>query len=186
MGKSATNKDFENIYTSNYSRLKRFATEYVLLEEDAENIVHDVFAELWERWPQLSGHFNLFAYLFLSTKNRCLDFIRRRNTAQKIINNITEEYYTTLRANEYALEEFNKNLFSEEDIETIIENAINTLPEKCREIFIKSKIEGKKHQQIAQELDISINTIESQMGIAYKKLRIELKKLLPLFIFLIS
>ena len=62
--------------------------------------------------------------------------------------------------------------------------AINSLPEKCREIFIKNKIEGKKQKEIALELNISINTIESQMAIAYKKLRVELKDVLQLFVFL--
>ena len=61
---------------------------------------------------------------------------------------------------------------------------IDSLPERCREIFLKSKIEGKKQKEIAEEMNISINTVETQMGIAYKKLRNELKDYFPLFIFL--
>lgn len=63
---------------------------------------------------------------------------------------------------------------------------VDSLPEKCREIFIKSKIEGKKQKDIAAELNISLKTVENQMGIAYKKIKSELKDYLPLLIFLLA
>ena len=84
----------------------------------------------------------------------------------------------------YSLEAFDNELFEEENIEQVLSKAIDSLPEKCREIFIKNKIEGKKQKDIAAELNISVNTVESQMGIAYKKLKSELKDYFPLFIFL--
>ena len=74
----------------------------------------------------------------------------------------------------------------EKDIETILNNAILSLPERCREIFIKSKIEGKKQKEVALELNISVNTVETQIGIAYKKLREELKDYYPLLLILCS
>jgi len=84
-----------------------------------------------------------------------------------------------------SLEAFDEQLFSEPDIETVIQNAIESLPEKCREIFVLNKIEGKKQKTIAQELNISINTVENQMAIAYKKLKEILKDYIPLLIFLL-
>ena len=92
----------------------------------------------------------------------------------------------TLRMKYESLEAFDEGFFSDDDIEEIINKAVESLPEKCREIFIKSKIEGKKQKEIAKELNLSINTIETQMEIAYKKLRIELKDFLPLFIFILG
>ena len=68
--------EFEKIYLSYYSRMKRFAQEYVIREEDAENIVQDLFLDLWEQNIELLSHSNLFAYLFTSVKNRCIDFLR--------------------------------------------------------------------------------------------------------------
>ena len=97
---------------------------------------------------------------------------------------MVEEYQLSLRLNCSALEAFDTDLSRPDDVERIIMKAINSLPEKCREIFIKNKIEGKKQKEIALELNISINTIESQMAIAYKKLRVELKDVLQLFVFL--
>lgn len=96
-----------------------------------------------------------------------------------------DEYAQTLQMKFYSLEAFDGNIFSEPDIETIVQNTIDSLPEKCREIFILNKIEGKKQKDIAQKLHISINTIESQMAIAYKKLQEALKDYVPLFIFLL-
>jgi len=175
---------FEKVYILHHSRLKRFAQEYLLIEEDAENVVHDVFTDLWEHWDTFSSHNNLLAFLFLSIKNKCIDLLRKRVVATKAGNKITEEYFLTLRSNLQSLEAFHQDISSESDIEQQIAKAIQSLPEKCREIFIKSKIEGKKQKEIAEELNISIKTVEAQISIAYKKLRVELKDYIPLFIFL--
>ena len=85
----------------------------------------------------------------------------------------------------YSLEHFDLDILEEKSIEQILSKAIDALPEKCREIFIKNKIEGKKQKEIAMELNISVNTVETQMGIAYKKLKTELKDYFPLFLFLL-
>ena len=96
-----------------------------------------------------------------------------------------EEYRLTLQAKYYSLEYLDLDILEEESIEQILSKAIDALPEKCREIFIKNKIEGKKQKEIAAELNISINTVETQMGIAYKKLKTEVKDYFPLFLFLL-
>ncbi|EEC96930.1 sigma-70, region 4, partial [Parabacteroides johnsonii DSM 18315] len=99
---------------------------------------------------------------------------------------VAEEYKQELTFKLLALEQLNYTFTSEEDIEKVIANAIDKLPERCREIFLKSRIEGMKYREIADELDISMNTVENQMSIALRKLRIELKDYLPLLLFLIS
>ncbi|WP_293713331.1 RNA polymerase sigma-70 factor [uncultured Parabacteroides sp.] len=175
---------FEDIYLSYFSKLKYFALEYVIREEDAENIVQDVFTELWEKREMLSMHINLVAYLFTTVKNRCLNHLRHKTIVHETATLIQEEYLITMRMNLNSLEAFDQNLFSDQDIEKIITRALDTLSPKCKEIFVMSKIEGKKQKQIATELNISINTVETQIGIAYKKLRTELKDRLLLFIFL--
>lgn len=75
---------------------------------------------------------------------------------------------------------------SEDNIKDIIEKALNALPERCREIFILSKLKEKKQKEIAEELNVSVKTIEAQMTIAYKRLKEELKNHLPLLLFLVS
>lgn len=176
---------FEEIYLSYFSKMKRFANEYVLSEEDAENIVHDVFAELWENKRMLGMSLNLVAYLFTSIKNKCLNHLRHQLVVHETASRLQEEYLLSLRMNLDSLELFDQRVFSETDIEEVISRALDTLSEKCRTIFIMSKLEGKKQKEIARELAISVNTVETQMGIAYKKLRAELKDYLPLFLFIL-
>lgn len=177
---------FEEIYLTYFAKMKYFAKEYVVSDEEAENIVQDVFTELWEKREVLAMPVNLIAYLFTSIKNKCLNHLRHKTVQQETATQLQEEYAITLRMNLDSLEVFDEHLFSDQDIERIISRALDSLSEKCRQIFIMSKLEGKKQKQIAEELDISINTVETQMGIAYKKLRMELKEYMPLLLFLLS
>ena len=78
-----------------------------------------------------------------------------------------------------SLEAFEQHIFSDQDIEDLINRALDSLPTKCKEIFIMNKLEGKKQEQIATELNLSTNTVRNQISIAYKKLRNELKDYLP-------
>jgi RNA polymerase sigma-70 factor (ECF subfamily) len=176
--------DFEKIYIAHFAKMKRFAKEYVLSGEEAENIVQGVFLELWEKKEILSMPVNLIAFLFTAVKNRCLDYLRHQVVVKETKNKLQEEQRIMLRMKFNSLEAFDQSIFSEKDIETVLFKAIATLPEKCREIFIKSRIKGEKQKDIARELNISIHTVETQMNIAYKKLRTELKNYLPLLLFL--
>ena len=177
---------FKNIYISYYAKMKRFACRYVFFDEDAENIVHDVFLDLLERKDVLASHINILAFLFTSVKNKCIDHIRNQSVRQRMVDGLKEEYTIALRTSLDSLEAFDVNQFSENDIETILMKAINSLPEKCRQIFILNKINGIKQKEIALQLNISVNTVETQMGVAYKKLREELKDYVPILLFILS
>ena len=167
---------FDQIYVSYYARMLRFAKEYVLFDEEAENIVQDVFLLLWEKRHVLDVQVSLTAYLLTLVKNRCLDYLRRSEVA--------DEYKQELEAKRSSLEQFDYLFESEAEIERQIATAIEKLPYRCREIFVKSRIEGKKYREIATELNLSENTVENQIGIALKKLRVELKEYLPILFFL--
>ncbi len=187
MDEKTFQKNFEDIYLSYHSGMVRFAQEYVSSKEDAENIIHDAFTEIWEMRKGYIYKANyLLAILFTSIKNKCIDYLRHKTVIRESESIIQEEYRLSMQMKFHSLEAFNQDiLLSEENtVEGIISKALDSLPEKCREIFIKSKLEGKKQKEIAKELNISINTVETQMGIAYKKLKQELKNYLPLLLFL--
>jgi RNA polymerase sigma-70 factor (ECF subfamily) len=173
------NDNFDAVYVTYYPRMIRFAKEYVLMEEDAENIVQDIFVLLWEKRDVLNINVSLLPYLFTLVKNKCLDFLRHKMVGEEFAK---EEY----DARRMALEQFNYVFSSDEDMEEILAAAIRSLPERCREIFIKSRMEGKKYREIANELDISLNTVETQMSVALRKLRISLKDYLPLLLFFLD
>lgn len=180
-----TNQDFESIYLAYFSKMKYFAKVYVLSEEDAENMVQDVFADLWEKKELLAAPVNLTAYLFTAVKNRCLNYLRHQTIKKEAANRIQEEHRLAMQASFHSLEAFDPDVFSEDNTREVINRALDSLSERCRRIFMMSKIEGKKQKEIAAELNISVNTIETQMGIAYKKLRAELKHYVPLLLFLL-
>ena len=104
--------------------------------------------------------------------------------AEKAKANMQKEYVMELKLRSDSLESLNPAFSDEKSIEDLLYEALNKLPERCRQIFVMSKLEGKKQKQIAEELGLSVNTVEVQMGIAYKKLREELKDYMPIILFL--
>lgn len=169
--------DFEWVYRAYFLRMRRFAREYVLWDEEAENVVQDVFALLWEKREELRVESNLDAYLFSLVKHRCLNYLRHQE--------IAEEYRQEQASKLYALERLGDGM-GEVDLEEAIRVAIEKLPERCREIFVMSRMEGKKYREIAEALGLSANTVENQIGIALKKLREELRDYLPLLCLLLN
>lgn len=167
---------FEDIYIMYAPRMLRFAKEFVLLDEEAENIVQDIFMVLWEKRAFLDIRMSISSYLFSLVRNRCLDFLKRKV--------VIDAYKQELSMKMTALEQMEQITMSDEEIERILAAAIDKLPERCKLIFVKSRMEGKKYREIAEELNLSVNTVENQMGLALKKLRKELREYLPFFIFI--
>ena len=180
---SINNHNFEEIYLNYFPRLLRFAQEYVPVE-DAENITQDVFLSLWEQRGDLKIHISTATYLFILIKNRCIDHLRRKKHAETGKKQMQEDFTHEQQMKLYSLEALNHTLMSDSDLEQIITRAIDSLPPKCREIFVLHKIEGKKYREIAEKMDISVSTVENQMGIALRKLREQLKDYMPIFLFL--
>lgn len=179
-------QNFKAIYLSHYEGMVRFAREYVVSVEEAENIVHDSFAELWEvREKYIHKMKYLLAFLFTSIKNKCIDYLRHEIVVKETEDMLQQEYRLSMQMKYYSLEAFNEDVLSDSDLDELIYKAIASLPDKCREIFVKNKFEGKRQKEIARELNISINTVENHMAVAYKKLKQELKDYLPLLIFLL-
>ncbi|MGN1265891.1 MAG: RNA polymerase sigma-70 factor [Muribaculaceae bacterium] len=177
-------QNFEDFYINWYSRAKRFAYEYVLNEVEAEDIVQDIFVKLYEHREVLDAFGNPTAYLLTSVKNRCLDYLRRKVEEQGRMCSIDDERFLELRISLASLASFDADFPDEASIEERLQRALDALPERAREVFVMSKIRGIRQQQIAEMLGISINTVESQMAIAYAKLRSSLRDCLPLLMFL--
>lgn len=175
---------FEEFYITWFSRAIIFARDYVLSADDAENIVQDVFLHLYERRELMDFCDSPVAYLFTAVKNRCLDCLRRRMAERDAVEALQSELTMELKLKYDSLEIFDTAFGDEPSVARRIEQALQKLPDRCREIFVMNKLEGKKQRQIAEELNISVNTVETQMGVAYKKLREELKDCLPLLAFL--
>lgn len=171
-------RDFDRIYILYFSRVYRFAQEYIVSEEDAENVVQDIFAMLWENRSSINIKYSLTSYLFNITKNQCLNFLHHKS--------IVEKYKKEQALKLSALELLNDTFSSETDIDNLVHQAIDKLPERCREIFIRNRFQGKKYREIAVELDLSESTVATQISIALKRMRDSLKDYLPLLLFLLE
>ncbi len=175
---------FSTLYVAYYSRLVRFASLYVGSIGDAENIIQDFFLYLWEHKEVLTELQQPDAYLFSATKNRCLNFLRTQLTVvdrrQPLSDILRQEFELKL----YSLQLLDESHWSIDEIENMTHRAINSLPERCRDIFVMSKLKGMKYKEIAECLQLSQNTVENQMAIALKKLRKELRHCLPLLLIL--
>lgn len=144
-----------------------FAIRYVKEEEAAKEIVQEAFINLWEKRDSIDPEREVKSYLSASIRNRCLNYLRDN-----------KRYAGTLLSLGGLLP-----LPSSEDADTIefkelsrqIHNAIDELPEKCREVFRLNRFEQMKYQQIADHLQISVKTVETQMSKALAHLRIRIK-----------
>lgn len=183
---SGTEKNsFWKIYQIYFPKLVRFAREYVISTDDAEDIVQDIFTYLWEHRDILDSLTNLNAFLFTLVKNKCIDFCRQKiridNKKESLDNLLDRELMLKME----ALMQFDENVFMEKEIEELLAKAIEHLPEKCRQVFILSRMKGLKYEEIATLLNISVHTVQNHIVTAIRKLKVELKDYLPLFIFII-
>jgi RNA polymerase sigma-70 factor, ECF subfamily len=165
---------FDFIFNYYYSGLCVFAKQYTGSFEQAEDIVQDFFVSLWIKAPDLTIKDSLRSYIFSSVKNRCLDFVRH--------NKVKEKYEETMVPDTGCQQNDSFSIYIETELRDAIENSLEKLPPRCREVFSLSRYEGKTNQQIAEKLGLSKRTVELQISNALKILRLELKPFLPLFI----
>ena len=176
--------DFDTFYVLWYTRAKHFATFYLKDEEDAEDVVQDVFLKLYERRPLFEETHSEIGYLFTALKHACLSVLRQRlHTLQHTsVETLTDRQ--ELRLYENALAQTFIEFQDETHLQQRIEPAINQLPPRCKEIFILRKFHHLSQKEVAQTLAISTHSVEPQMGIAYAKLRKTLQNIRPLLVLL--
>lgn len=168
---------FEKLFKEHFTGLCYFAQKYLGDLDSSKEVVHNVFIKIWENRAEFDFEKPAKSYLFTSVYNRSLNVLRDN---KKFINPDEGE------AHEAALEtgEFTDTMEVAE-LEGRIKMAIQKLPEKCREVFELNRFEGKKYAEIAEHLNISIKTVESQMSKALKVLKTELKDYIYLFLLLL-
>lgn len=162
---------YELLFKAHYQALCNFANTYLNNIAESEDLVQEVFVKIWDKRHDLDITSSIKAYLFQAVKNACFNHIKH----QKVKN----------KHKEHLIHQSDSSIDSNDQLETkqlsiLIEEAIEKMPEKRREIFYLSRHEGLKYQEIAEKLNISIKTVETQMGLALKHLRNELKSYLPI------
>lgn len=159
--KNSDKQAFKYIFDTYFAALCRFMYLYLGSTQEAEDIASDIFASLWENREKLEIRITFKAYLFQSAKNRCLNALRDRKTTLSL---------EDINGQETPLENITDSLETE-DLNFLIQEAILSLPDKCREVFLKSRTKNLTNQEIAASMDISIKTVEAQITKALKQIR---------------
>lgn len=175
-------KAYEFLYDYHYPALCHIAEQYVKDVFLAETIVSDVIFHIWEIRFTLFINTSIRSYLAQSVRNRCLNYLNAQvQQREKVLNkgNLTDiPLVKYIQSDDYPL-----GRLLVDELEDEIKAAIDRLPEECRRVFRLSRFEGKKNQEIAHDLGISINTVKYHIKRALALLEEDLHKyLLALFV----
>lgn len=165
---------YEKVFREYYRPLTAYAFRFLNNLADAESMVQDVFLRLWQKRREIMITSSLEHYLFRAVKNHCINYIEHEK--------IKSGYQEMVIRNEADRSEYSE-FFLEFGLMKKIEAAIAALPQKRQEIFRLAREEGLKYREIADRLDISVKTVETQMTLALKQLRESLKAFKNLVLF---
>lgn len=150
----------EDLFRLNYRPLCMFALHYLQDADLVEDVVQECFTVLWEKLEQGADVANRRAYLYTSVRNRCLDQLRRKGIPTESL----KPYDTYGIIDDDDAEERSV-------MEAKLWTSIDSLPEKCRQVFLMSKRDGLKYEEIAEELGLSVNTVRNQISKALNVLK---------------
>ena len=150
----------EDLFRLNYRPLCMFALHYLQDADLVEDVVQECFTVLWEKLEQGADVANRRAYLYMSVRNSCLDHLRRKGLPTESL----KPYDTYGIIDDDDAEERSV-------MEAKLWTAIDSLPEKCRQVFLMSKRDGLKYEEIAEELGLSVNTVRNQISKALNVLK---------------
>jgi RNA polymerase sigma-70 factor (ECF subfamily) len=160
----------ENLFRYHYRPLCIFALHYLKDIDASEDVVQEAFALLWEKLLAGEKVVNQKGYLYSTVKNRSLDILRKRGSVGEAI------------SLDGSVDNIEEPTVEDAEVEARLWTTIDTLPEKCREIFLMSKRDGLKQEEIAQELGISLQTVKNQVSKALKILKDGAVKIYTFFV----
>jgi len=174
--RSDDEKAFDKLFLKYYVSLCRFVFIYVKDQFASEEIVQELFINLWEQRKKITITTSFTSYLYTAAKNRSLNYLQKGKT-RKLHENLT--------ANEKISEVYvMDDMVTFNEIHLELSKAIEKLPQKCRQIFHLSRTENLSNAEIAKQLGISVKTVENQITIALKKIKTYLSPYLGFILFL--
>ncbi len=174
------NKYFQEFYISYAADMIAFARRFVD-ETTAEDIVHDIFLNIWDQKSTIMVEKELHNYLLSMVKNACFDYLKHKKVSETFLSKAEHQ----LKIEELEYYEYSENEDSENHNLQAIYSSIEKLPPKCKVIFEKAYIEKQKSAEIAEEMNISVRTVETHVYNALKIIRNNLKVLKLIFAIII-
>ena len=169
---------FEMLFRNYYQPLCNYAYTFLQDKEDAEEIVQSTFLLVWEKRETLAIRTSVKPYLYAMVRNACLNVLKHEKIKQRFAG---EEIALGERVHDNV-----SNTLESNELEYRIKIAMNVLPEQCRMVFKLSRFEELKYAEIAEQLNISVKTVENHMGKALRIMREQLKDYLPLILVLLN
>lgn len=169
---------FEMIFRTYYQPLCRYAYSFLNDKEEAEEVVQSTFIQIWEKKAGMDIQSSLKSYLYRMVRNACLNVIKHEKVKQ-------QHAVYTVAFGESTHESVHEAVAGKE-LELKIFEAMKHLPDQCRTVFQLSRFEELKYAEIAEQLQISVKTVENQMGKALRIMREHLKEYLPLLLLFLN
>jgi RNA polymerase sigma-19 factor, ECF subfamily len=166
---SGSETAFAALFRAHYAELVQYADGILRDGAAAEDMVQDVMLALWRRREQLAVETSVRAYLLRAVRNRALNAIRHNKVAGRIA-------LESARPNTTPADDGN---LVEQEIHAAFRSAVDSLPDRCREVFELSRVHGLTYNEIASTLELSIKTVEAHMGKALRMIRARLAPWLP-------
>ncbi len=154
---------YQKLFYTYYKDLCRFCVRYVRSHEVSEEIVQDVFIYLWEKREVINISVSFKSYLFTAVRNKSINYLKLQLPKDQAKDDIANF--------EIAGSDNVESQLTYKELSQKVNDAIESLPKKCKQIFLLSRESGYTYREIAGELDISVKTVENQMVIALRKLR---------------
>lgn len=176
--KSGDQKALEMLFSIYFPRLNDFARNVVKDDAISQDIVQEVFVKVWKKKEEIES-INLEAFLFRLVRNRCIDYIKHL----KVVNNRMQEIQISSKYEELYRIDFIGNepyVLIEQELKLKIEKTIESLPERCREVFVLSRMNGLKNKEIAEKLNINIKNVERHLSRAMQSFHENFSEVLPI------
>lgn len=167
--------DLKNIFDAYYQTLVQYANRFLYLKEECEDLVQDVFVGLWEKETTFPDAISLKVYLYKAVRNKCYNAIKHKGVKE----NYAENAIQLIEDDDLFLKQV-----LEEEIVRQLHKAIEILPDRKKEI-IKLSLKGLKNNEIAEELNIKLQTVKTLKSQSYKILRDEFQELGNIIYFLL-
>jgi RNA polymerase sigma-70 factor (ECF subfamily) len=171
---------FEEMFFDYYPKLFWFVERHVMSRDAADEIVKDLFVDLWQQRERLAIRSSLKAYLYAAARNRALNFLRMSESRKRhlTVHVLEDEEWALIPSlTDDPLEELEKK-----ELEAEVQKAIEALPGRCKLVLTLRWDDGLRYAEIAEVLGISVKTVENQMARAFGLLCDRLSPFIPIFL----
>jgi RNA polymerase sigma-70 factor, ECF subfamily len=172
--KYGSKKAFEFVFKTYYNSLCRYAEEILKDRDIAEDVVENLFVVIWEDRKKINIHTSFRSYLYRSTYNGCLNALRKKKSENKY-RNFFMHHADFSKNHDYGSLSYPLSGIIEKEMNGEIAKVIDDLPPQCKKIFLMSRVDDLTHQEIADKLDLSINTVKSQVMNALQRLKNQMR-----------